>query len=1259
VDYYEELLSRLKRLNPGTRYFVNRIFNPGRFSFMERSVDQLRQINEAEAKVSVLSREEMRSRTAALRERARAGEPLDSLLVEGFALVREASRRTTGLRHFDVQMLGGMVLHAGQVAEMVTGEGKTLVATLPLYLNALLGRGVHLVTVNDYLAKRDTQWMGHIYHYLGLSVGCIISYRESRDSAASAFLFDPAHLPADSRFLNLRPVTRREAYLADITYGVGSEFGFDYLRDNMAVRREDQVQRPLYYAIIDEVDSILIDEARTPLIISGAAEESTRFYYDADRLVRKLNKDTDYIVDEEAQTVTLTEDGIRKCERLLGIANLYDGAHTEHVHHIHQALRAHTFFHRDKEYVVKDGEVVIVDEFTGRLMPGRRWSDGLHQAVEAKEGLRIESENQTLATVSFQNYFRLYEKIAGMTGTAMTEAAEFLEIYKLPVTAIPTNKPLRRTEFDDEIYRNEKEKFAAVVAEIEKTHAEGRPVLVGTISIEKAEKLSRMLKHRGIPHQVLHGKNHEAEAAIIAQAGRPGAVTIATQMAGRGVDIILGGNPEILAREETIRIIWSRKRQPSRDRQQPRLLADAINEIEEAYKRAVEQIEKTVRPEVDRLREALNEKEKAFTSEDQRVREAYDHAVFLARGGAEFERLQPRLVKLRERHKEASLAYLQAQRELRNKPELLREPNEAAGRAYRELEAFRAQLKQRFGVVEPRDIEDCRSRFLEGFHRLSPATRRQTLAAAHQFSELLEAYRALIAEVMGEPVTADRAWKAFERAVVGYRKLLGEISSLIDAAVSADALAAAADRVSAELKQAEDAAYHDYLDAVTDLEGAVFAVLGGAEYTRAVREERRAREEYEREQSRLDELLSQARADYEKARSAHEEEWKKAREELEKSPEEFAQVYEEVLKRYREPWEQDHARVVAAGGLHIVGTERYEARRIDNQLRGRAGRQGDPGSARFYLSLEDDLLRIFGSERLAGIMSGLPEGENIRHPFITKMINNAQKKVEARNFEIRKQLLEFDNVLNEQRKIIYAFRQDLLTGADISDRIDGFIAETVEEMCDEFLNLSVDPEEWNLDGFARKIQSTFGIEMEKAPPPLRRDAAAWRENAAGELLRRLRARYAEKRAEIAAVFPEFEKLILLQVIDSRWRAHLKAIDDLREGIGLRAYAQKDPLVAYKHEAYQMFQEMLAAIRAEALGYLWKVQVSAEAPPTRPMPARPAEKRQEPVAVAAGRQHPAPAQPRPESPAPATRKVGRNDPCPCGSGKKYKKCCGRT
>ncbi|MCM8828388.1 MAG: preprotein translocase subunit SecA, partial [Candidatus Omnitrophica bacterium] len=838
MDYYQNFLKRLTILNPGTRLFINRVLNRNKVSFMNELVEILKKVNALESDIQRLSLDQLRAKTGEFRERLKKGATLDDILPESFAVVRETSKRIINMRHFDCQIVGGVVLHRGHVAEMATGEGKTLVATLPLYLNALTGRGCHLVTVNDYLAKRDRFWMGPVFEALGLTVGLI------------------QH--------DLQPPERRKAYSCDITYGTNNEFGFDYLRDNMAWRLEDQVQRELYYAIVDEVDSILIDEARTPLIISGPSEESVSLYYDIDRVVRRLKKDEDYTIDEESHTASLTDQGVSKCEKMLNVQNLYDISNTETVHHIIQSLRAHNFYKRDDQYIVKDGQVIIVDEFTGRLMPGRRWSDGLHQAVEAKEGVKIESENQTLATISFQNYFRLYEKLAGMTGTALTEAVELKTIYKIDVLVIPTNKPLNRREFDDEIYKTEKEKFEAAAQEIEELYRKGRPVLVGTTSIEKSERLSRLLLRKNIPHQVLNAKYHEKEAEIIARAGQKFAVTIATNMAGRGTDIVLGS-----------------------------------------------------------------------------------------------------------------------------------------------------------GVVE----QQC----------ISPETGTAKCCIACE----------------------DDCSSCFKsRKFVECRT-----SSKIDC------------------------------------------------------------------------------------------------------------------------------------GLHVIGTERHEARRIDNQLKGRSGRQGDPGSARFYLSMEDDLLRIFGSDRIKGMMGNLPEGEKIKHPLITKMINNAQRKVEARNFEIRKQLLEFDDVMNEQRKVIYGIRQDVLLGRNLDGYIEDFIDEIVDSAVEEHLNLHAKAESWNVSALANHIKNIFDVSVNLSIPDTLREAQAWRDDIPQEIKKAVKQGLRKQKDELGEYFSEILKLVFLQAIDHRWKAHLRSIDELREGIGLRAYGQRDVIVAYKQEAFILFEAMLDSIRQEVITHIFRVKVS--------------------------------------------------------------------
>ncbi len=847
------------------------------------------QINSLEPVMKTLSDEALRAKTDEFRSRLAKDEALDSLLPEAFAVVREAGRRTIKMRHFDCQLVGGIALHRGMIAEMATGEGKTLVATLPIYLNALAGKGVHLVTVNDYLAKRDRNWMGPIYEFLGLTVGVI------------------QH--------DLPPPERQAAYRSDITYGTNNEFGFDYLRDNMVADARDRAQRKLHYAIVDEVDSILIDEARTPLIISGPAEESTEKYYQIDRIIPRLDKDKHYEVDEKANTVTLKEDGIVRCEELLNVQNIYENTQIDLIHHINQALRAHTLFERDVDYMVKDGQVVIVDEFTGRLMPGRRFSDGLHQALEAKERVKIERENQTLATITFQNYFRMYQKLAGMTGTAATEAAEFDKIYKLDVLVIPTNRPLIRFDYADCIYRTEQEKFKAVTDEIAQLNKAGRPVLVGTISIEKSEQLSHILEKRGLPHTVLNAKYHEREAEIIARAGQESAITIATNMAGRGTDIVLG------------------------------------------------------------------------------------------------------------------------------------------------------------------------------------------------------------------PAVAEK------------------------------------------------------------------------------------------------------------------------------------------------------------GGLHVLGTERHEARRIDNQLRGRCGRQGDKGSSKFYLSLEDDLMRIFGSDRISGLMQrlGMEEGQEIQHPLVTRAVETAQKRVEGRNFEIRKHLLEYDDVMNRQREIIYEERNRVLESESLTEHIFEMLENVVDDLILRYVSPELRDEERNEEGFKTTFHTKFGIRLENAFFT-KNTFDEWHD----QIVEQVKTAYRARTEKFGAERMHFlERYLMLQIIDAKWKEHLRAIDELREGIYLRAYGQRDPLVEYKQESFAMFEQMTSSIKDEVVEFLFKVQavreekmttvmnpshqeflhpeagsmasaqITAQTPPSSlqedeiPPPSRSAGLR--------GR-----AAHSEETPKPYQReqpKVGRNDPCPCGSGKKYKKCHG--
>jgi preprotein translocase subunit SecA len=874
----------------------------------ERELRRIRplaeRISQLEGGVVPLSDAELRAKTAEFRERFEQGETIDELLPEAFAVGREAAKRVLHMRHFDTQLIGGIVLHEGKIAEMATGEGKTLVATLPAYVNALTGRGVHVVTVNDYLARRDTEWMGPLYRMLGLTVGTI---QHDMDDAA-----------------------RKQSYQADIVYGTNNEFGFDYLRDHMKFALDDCVQRELHYAIVDEVDSILIDEARTPLIISGPAEQSTDLYYRIDRIIPRLKKEDDYSIDEKARSVILTEEGVQHVEDLLHVENLYDPQNIEILHHVTQALRAHALFKKDVDYVVKTGEVIIVDEFTGRLMPGRRWSDGLHQAVEAKEKVKIANENQTLATITFQNYFRMYTKLAGMTGTADTEAQEFHTIYNLDVMVIPTNRTLIRHNHPDVVFRTEGEKFTAVVDEIEDLYAVGRPVLVGTISIEKSELLSRLLRHRGIPHNVLNAKQHEREAEIVAQAGRYQAVTIATNMAGRGTDILLGGNAEFRTREE---------------------------------------------------------------------------------------------------------------------------------------------LRQR---------------------GLDPAT-----------------------------ASADE-WQV----------------------------------VYAEIK------------AQTDTERELVLQAGDI------------------------------------------------------------------------------------GGLHIIGTERHESRRIDNQLRGRAGRQGDPGSSRFYLSLEDDLLRIFGSDRLSSIMGklGMVEGEPIEHRMISKAIEGAQRKVEGHNFEIRKHLLEYDDVMNKQREVIYELRTQVLGAEQLKDTFLEMLEEVVDDFVAEQLSADLHPEEWDLAAVDEAIKRQFGVEINVQEfPRTRADLTSLREF----IFERLRQSYDQKEAQMGEpMMRHLEKVIMLQLIDTRWKDHLLAMDHLKEGIGLRGYAQKNPLNEYKREAFEMFSAMMGLIKTEITAYLFKIQAGKLEETVPKMDGRRPRYIEHRGGGPAGNGDGKPTPVRREG-----RKIGRNESCPCGSGKKYKRCCG--
>ncbi len=894
---------------------LNKIFGSRNSRLIKQMMRDVARINALETDISKLSDAALGAKTLDFRNRLAQGQRLGDLLPEAFAVVREASKRALGMRHFDVQLIGGMVLHQGKIAEMRTGEGKTLVATLAVYLNALPGKGVHVVTVNDYLARRDAEWMGKVYNFLGLTVGVVVAGQDAASKSA--------------------------AYAADITYGTNNEYGFDYLRDNMAFRADERSQRGLNFAVVDEVDSILIDEARTPLIISGPTEDNTDLYYRINAIIPKLSRQEtedgpgDFSVDEKMRQVHLTEAGHETCEKLLVAAglleqasNLYDVQNISLMHHLNAALRAHALYRREVDYIIKDGEVVIIDEFTGRMMAGRRWSDGLHQAVEAKEGVQIQNENQTLASITFQNYFRLYNKLSGMTGTADTEAFEFQEIYGLEVVVIPTHRPMVRKDLGDQVYRTTEEKHDAIIADIRDCHKRAQPVLVGTVSIESSEQLSRLLKKDGIRHEVLNAKQHEREAQIVAQAGRPGAVTIATNMAGRGTDIVLGGNLEL------------------------------------------------------ELTDASNDKD-------------------------------------------------------------------------------------------------------------------------------------------------------------------------------------------AEMK-------------------------------------------------------------------------------------------------IREEWQKRHDEVIATGGLHVVGTERHESRRVDNQLRGRSGRQGDAGSSRFYLSLEDNLLRIFGSDRVSGLMQklGMQHGEAIEHPWVSRAIENAQRKVESRNFDTRKQLLEYDDVANDQRKVIYEQRNRLMEIDDIS----GSIAEIRRDVVNEIINYNVPPqsleEQWNI----AELEETLVRELDLKLPIgqwLAEDKTLHEDKLRDRVLAEVERVHAAKTASVGPeVMRNFEKAVMLQVLDAQWKDHLAAMDHLRQGIHLRGYAQQDPKQEYKREAFELFSNMLDRIKREVIGLITRVQIrepedvatledQRQRQHQQPMrfehPSAQAEAGAEDEEIAVVPQQPV---------VRSQPKVGRNDPCPCGSGKKYKQCHGK-
>jgi preprotein translocase SecA subunit len=1145
----------------------------------EATADLRRDLEEAQTAAERAvseERDELKSRVDELDKelRQKEAEILEELLPEAFAAVREASRRSIGLRHFDVQLIGGTVLHEGKIAEMKTGEGKTLVATLSLYLNALTGRGVHLITVNDYLARRDVQWMGPIYHKLSLTAASIVH--------EASYMFDPTFITQDYRYLNLRPITRQEAYLADITYGTNNEFGFDYLRDNMKFSLEEYVQRELNYAVVDEVDNILIDEARTPLIISGPAEESTDKYYLIDRIIPKLQRGAviqgdpsqedraaidakgDYTVDEKSRSVTLTEGGVAKVERLLGVHNLYDPRQIDTLHHVQQALKAHAIFKRDVDYVVKDGEVIIVDEFTGRLMPGRRWSDGLHQAVEAKERVHIREENQTLATITIQNYFRMYKKLAGMTGTADTEAPEFKKIYKLDVTVVPTHRAMVRDDLPDMVYRSDNEKYEAVVQEIEERNQKGQPILVGTTSVAKSERISRMLKKKGIKHNVLNAVNHEAEASIIAQAGRFNGVTIATNMAGRGTDILLGGNAEFLAR------------------------SDMENEwISRAAKLPIAG--------AARYEDALRELREKYEDEVQRAEKKYleEGEVFEKQRGDALKRTT------------------ELQREIRGIS-----PFRAARERYEDLSA---------------------TELIEALHNLRPVP--------DGYLKAKQAFEAAILNSQNGGVSSDEFTEArleFAAALGRWQESPGEREGWIEAL---------------------DERRRLYEQRLIDLEfEQARAILRQGEHATKIFEYEQAYRAFEEAETRHEEIrqpyelaIQQAQINYEAKRQEYLRMVEQVREELDKAPDQYRQRFDEILANYNAICSNEKDQVIAAGGLHILGTERHESRRIDNQLRGRAGRQGDPGSSRFYLSLEDDLMRIFGADRIQGIMGrlGMEEGVPIEHGLVTRAIENAQKKVEAHNFDIRKHLLEYDDVLNKQREVVYNERREVLKGQTLKEQVVELAENLAEDIVGRYSDKDVHASDWDLNGFREALYRQFNLRLDLN---VGEEDGMTVEGMQELVHRRVLDAYEDKENRFGEpMLRQLEKIIMLQTIDSLWKDHLLSMDHLKEGIGLRGYGQKNPLQEYQKEGYDMFEDMIQRKEEDVIQKLFTVELARETvAPAVEMP----QPRQQRMVLSHGED---PIAARPGGSAPAkreTEKVGRNDPCPCGSGRKYKRCHGK-
>ncbi len=1014
--------------------------------------------------------------------------------------------------------------------------------------------------------------MGPIFHLLGISVASIVH--------EASFLFDPDYIVNDYRMLNLRPIERKEAYEADITYGTNHEFGFDYLRDNMKFTLDEYSQRELNFAIVDEVDNILIDEARTPLIISGPAEESTDKYYVINRIIPRLKRGErkekknpderaeetgDYWIDEKGRTAVLTEQGVAKVERMLNVTNLYDPRHIDTLHHVNQALKAHAIFQRDVDYIIKDGQVIIVDEFTGRLMPGRRWSDGLHQAVEAKEAVRIERENQTLATITIQNYFRMYKKLAGMTGTADTESVEFQKIYKLDVVVIPPNKPMRRIDHADVVYKTEREKFDAVLQHVVDCHERGQPVLVGTVSVEKSERLSKLLKKQGVKHNVLNAVNHEAEANIIAQAGRHKAVTIATNMAGRGTDILLGGNPEFLARSE-MENEWIQRNAAGMSESGGQRYEDVLQKLRDNYEEAVQQAYKQYEP----------------------LWKPYEE--------------------------------------------------QQADALHRLTEAHRIYLETAFWKTR-HDLDVLTIRF-----------RSETNATvAAQYATAAEAYSEAIQEVdrVCGPFFGDEGQQRFLHALKDLRDALGETERDGGATTRLPAVQTAFERARNEYERAIQKALTN-----TSGDGSDFAEAEKV-FRDTEREFREAETNYLENRKPYEDAVAEAQRQYEETRRKYTKVVEDVREEMEKSPDTMKSRYDEVLTRFQNLCAEEREKVLEAGGLMIIGTERHESRRIDNQLRGRAGRQGDPGASRFFLSLEDDLLRIFGAERIQGMMTrlGMEEGEPIEHRFITRAVANAQSKVEGHNFDIRKHLIEYDDVMNQQREIIYGRRRDILGRNNLKNDVLEMADNVADALVERYTSRDTASDEWEWQALDDTLFKTFAMRLD-VPAEERERLRV--EDLQQHVIDRVHATYEAKEQNFTPpVMRHLEKLVLLQTVDTLWKDHLLSMDHLKEGIGLRGYAQQNPLQVYKKEAFDLFEGVMGQLESDVVEKVFTVQLARQEDVER---LQQQQQRPQPQRVVMSGGGASPAQQRPRSVV-QEEKVGRNDPCPCGSGKKYKKCHG--